>query len=602
MSTPMHSTRALHRARFFSLLLAACACFAIICDRAVGTPIPKNLGNGLDKLVEGKAALRATAKRGQTTETFTSATGAVYATEQAAMLADAAIEDDQGRVLVRINPDGSSSAKETANALSSAIGSLTVIAVDDKYRDVGVMNAFVSVDDAAALAQMPGVRSVILELRPLHHGVRTTALPGPITDAIPGQVLNKLGLAFDQGVTQHRVDQINRFYNPAAALDLEGTGMSVGFISDSYDTRALNTPPTPRAPTDVNSFDLPGAAANPVGNNQPVVVLQDVAGATDEGRAMGQIIYKMAPKARIAFATADLGEVSFANNIRALGGLAGFTFPPAVQQGFKADTICDDVGYFDEPFYQDGIIGGGIDDVAAAGVSYFSSAANDIGINGYESVLRWVPNGSGLTAAAGNTALAGTNINLAGVDPALYAGGFHNVNPNPGQQDVAQTVNIASNASEPATVLQWDEPYDQNTQPNLINPPLYTNGGTITSTVTTVTFNDIPDLTAGTLYQIDADAVPGSSVDVTVTVRDPSNNIIVSQDNTVDEVVRFFAPVSGHYTMTIGRFSSTTGAFTVTIHASTGFTGKTIATDINLLVFNLATGAYISGSSLTANN
>lgn len=27
-------------------------------------------------------------------------------------------------------------------------------------------------------------------------------------------VLNKLGSAFDQGVTQHRVDKINQFYNP----------------------------------------------------------------------------------------------------------------------------------------------------------------------------------------------------------------------------------------------------------------------------------------------------------------------------------------------------------------------------------------------------
>ena len=45
-----------------------------------------------------------------------------------------------------------------------------------------------------------------------------------------------------------------------------------------------------------------------------------------------------------------------------------------------------------------------------------------------------MPNGPG--------ALDGTNINLAGVPTNLYQGGFHNFNPNPGQQDVAQTVNV----------------------------------------------------------------------------------------------------------------------------------------------------------------
>src|SRR5450755_177460 len=252
------------RAHLLLVLLAACVCPGFLTTSAFATPIPKNLGNGLDKLVESNVAMKqatqartTNGKKAQEPETFTSAKGAVYATEQAAAFADAAISDDQDRVLVRINPDGSLSAKETANALSAAIGSLTVTAIDETYRGVGVMNAFVSVDDAAALAMTPGVRSVILELRPRHNGAVARPLPGPVTDAGPvtnainGQILTKLGLAFDQGVTQHRVDQINRFYNPAATLDYQGTGMSVGFMSDSYDTRTFNTPPAPRAPIDV---------------------------------------------------------------------------------------------------------------------------------------------------------------------------------------------------------------------------------------------------------------------------------------------------------------------------------------------------------------
>ena len=49
----------------------------------------------------------------------------------------------------------------------------------------------------------------------------------------PGTTVPLLGTAFDQGVYQHRVDQINKFYNPDANIDFEGSGMSIGFISDS---------------------------------------------------------------------------------------------------------------------------------------------------------------------------------------------------------------------------------------------------------------------------------------------------------------------------------------------------------------------------------
>ena len=56
-----------------------------------------------------------------------------------------------------------------------------------------------------------------------------------------------------------------------------------------------------------------------------------------EGATVSQIVADMAPKARIGFATADVGEVGFANNIRALGGLPGFTYPDNIQQGFKGE-------------------------------------------------------------------------------------------------------------------------------------------------------------------------------------------------------------------------------------------------------------------------
>lgn len=571
------------------------ACVALACAAVTlhaHAAAPENLGNGLGKLVESHLATAGVT--GTALQSIAPYDG--YTSAQTAALAHAAIADAQGRFLVRVNPDGTVPVATLAGTLRSAIASVQVKAIDARYRKVGVMDAYVDLGDVSALATTPGVRSVVLELKPRHsaanpaQGVDVT--PGP--RASDGDTFTRLGTVFDEGVTQHRVDQINRYYNPSAASDYEGGGMSIGFISNSY-----AADPTGAA-ADVSHFDLPGASANSV-NTQPVVVLEDYAvdGSDDEGRAMVEIGYKMAPKATLAFATANYGEVDFANNIRALAGIPANLYPG---QTFAADTICDDVGYYDEPFFQDGIISGGVDDAATFGVAYFSSAANDIGINGYDSDLRWVANGTGMTAAAGNTALAGTNIDLTNVPAALYAGGFHNFNPNVGQLDVAQTVNIASNSSQPPTVMQWNEPYDQTTTPEFIEPPVFTGQGTITASQQSVSFTVPASLTAGTLYELDADAAAGSGLDSIVTIADPNGGLIIDhQDTQVDEVARFFAPVSGSgYTITITPCCGTTGAFNVTLHATNGFSGATVQTQISLLAFTTA-GVYVPDSSLTAN-
>lgn len=573
------------------------ALFALLVSSVFATDVPANLGNGLDKLVASNVALKAQAKKGQT-----SAIGQFngYATEEAANMARVAIIDPAtGRFLVDIHPNGRMPFNELKDALTAKFSSLTITATDQNYHNVGWIEGYISIDDVAALASMRGVTSVQLGIKPYHNKV--DKLAGPVTPNI-GPITNAytlVGTNFDQGVTQHRVDKINQIYNAAAPVNYDGSGMQVACLSDSFTTSGSGTGRT----TDEAAGNLPGAVS-PY-NTTPVVVLQDEAGGTDEGRGMCQIVYKMAPRAKIAFATADTGELGFANNIRALAGLAGFTYP---NQTFKADTICDDVGYYDEPIYEDGIIANGIDDVAAAGVSYFSSASNDIGTNGYESDFRWVANGTGVTAAAGNTALAGTNIDLTGVDPALYAGGFHNFNPNTGQLDVAQTWAMPSASSAPPTVLQWDDPYDQNTAAVLDMPALYHNTGSITSTAssgagTSVTFTDIPALIGGDLYEVD-EVATSNNLDGTITVTDPSNNVVISQDNTVDETVRFFAPVSGTgYKITIGHFSTTTGNFNVDLYHSSGFgSAKLITTDVNLLGFNVTTGAYSAAASLIANN
>src|SRR5256885_1185232 len=438
-------------------------------------PVPDNLGNGLDKLVtnnliqQGKITAAPAATQSSTTAITTKmakksgarANGpatinaastqnlATYKTmiaKQATSYASRAIGDTAaGKYLVQIMPNGRVPVTASQTTLQTAYPAIAVQAVDQSYAGHGVIESYVTLDDVPGIANTQGVGSVILELRPIHSAVTA------------------------QGVNQHRVNRINSFYNSGVALNWDGTGTSIGVMSDSYDSQPSVEGGSTTAAMDVASQDLPGTGNTT--NSQPVVVLQDFnspPNATNEGRGMCQIVYDMAPKARIGFATADSGELGFANNIRALGGLPGYLYP---NQDFKGDVVCDDVSYLDEPMFQDGIIAQGVNDVVAAGVTYASSAANNWSVDGYESVYRPVPNGTGLTAAT-NNALKNTNINLAGVDPALYAGGFHNFNPSsdPNKQDVAQLINSGSDAL--AFVFQWHEPYDSSS-PTLIEPPIF---------------------------------------------------------------------------------------------------------------------------------
>ncbi len=571
------------------------ATFFGLAGASSAVPIPKNLGNGLGKLVESNLAVKNVKAKGYNQSSFVTVNGHLYSDAQAASYAALTISDSDERILVRVNPSGKADLKSLQTDLATTIGSLEVTAVDEKYQGVGVFDAFISLDDVPALATSPSVRSVIMEIRPRLRSVRGdtgTAKVDP--KAAVNDVFNKLGTAFDQGVTQHRVDQINKFYNPNATMDFEGTGLSVACISDSY---AKFTTAGRTAAVGVANFDLPGDPNNPI-NTQPVVVLEDYTSAgTDEGRAMCEIVYKMAPKARVGFATAFLGTVDFGNNIRALAGLPGYTKDPSVQQGFAADVICDDVSYEDEPFFQDGIIARAVDDVAAAGVSYFSSAGNELPINSYASDYRNVPNGTGLTAAD-NTALANTNINLANVPTNLYAGGFNNFNPN-GTLDVAQTVNIPNGNTTPLA-FEWDDPYDQPLPSSLaIDPtPIYSNTGNIATTSTSVTFNDLPVLTAGQEYVFKQVATSGN-LDGQISLYDPNGNLVAFQDTSTDETLQFFCPATAQYSVKITQLGNT-GTFTLDVYTAHDAPAG-VSTDFNLLVFDM-NGNYLPNNTLATNN
>ena len=129
-----------------------------------------------------------------------------------------------------------------------------------------------------------------------------------------------------------------------AMFGVDGTGIKVGVLSDSVDYLTNSQATGDLGPVTV----LPGQSGVP---------------ATGEGTAMLEIIHDLAPGAQLFFATADGGEAGFAQNIIAL-------------RTNGCDIIVDDVGYFDESPFQDGIIAQAVNSVTTGGALYFSAAGN----------------------------------------------------------------------------------------------------------------------------------------------------------------------------------------------------------------------------------
>jgi Subtilase family len=454
---------------------------------------------------------------------------------------DMAAFDGRNRVRVDIYLNGRKSLSQMRSAML-ALRDINIVAETDRYRS-GVIEAYIPLSRAILLAQMPGVSSVILSSPPV----------------------NDVGAVTTQGVVQHKVDQV-----PA---NINGTGITVGVMSDSYDTSTNAI----KAANDIASGDLPGTG-NPLGNTTPVVVIEDFAGATDEGRAMMQIVHDLAPKAKLCFATANTGQVGFGNNIRNLAN-------PSL--GCNADIVVDDVIYFAEPFFTDGIVAQAVDDVAngtsfpSKKVPYFSSAGNRPSTQAYLSDARIIP-------VAGAT--AGTNINLAGIDPALYAGGFHNFRTD-GGQDIAQNISLTNNGT---ISFQWDDPYDVTTP--TLGATLLSSSGVTTTASPTADFTLAG--TAGQRVSIFVDGNPSNpptNPDVTITLIDPTGKQIAFADGgTTPETLLTFLPTTGNYTIRIGGFQGAVGSFTITVQEASGTAG--ITSDYNLLFFTTS-GTFITAAA-----
>jgi hypothetical protein len=152
----------------------------------------------------------------------------------------------------------------------------------------------------------------------------------------------------------------------ATSLGVNGSGQTIGIISDSFAQTAVvrdgNTTPakfaagTLQGSRQQDSGDLP---------NTVIILRDDVADGTDEGAAMAELIYDVAPGSPLIFHAAGRSRAEMAEGIRNLCASGG------------ADIVVDDILFLNESVYQDDVPALAASECVRAGKPYLSAAGND---------------------------------------------------------------------------------------------------------------------------------------------------------------------------------------------------------------------------------
>jgi hypothetical protein len=311
-----------------------------------------------------------------------------------------------GEVLVEIRLSPGSDRGKALSQLAQNGFRLTAASLMDR----NLLEGYVALSSVRSVAGTAGLKTVHAVQRPFSHTVGSVPAEGAIVE---------------------KADK-------AQARGIDGTGTKIGVLSDSFNTCGANC--LTNAAQDVATDDLPGG----------IVVLEDFPNGTDEGRAMMQLVHKIAPRSMLAFATAFNGMVDFSNNILDL------------RRKFHADVIVDDVFYSNEPMYSDGLLAQTVDEVVNEGAAYYSSAGNN-GLEAYEDRYRPISFDRAKKLAAEGK----SNLDFAGFEAFLAANNIptptsvHNFRKGEEGEDGGISISQKYTTFGGNQVsFEWDEPFD----------------------------------------------------------------------------------------------------------------------------------------------
>lgn len=267
--------------------------------------------------------------------------------------------DDAARITATVLFDG----VPTGGTLAAVEEIAEVTALLERYSATTVR---VAPERLIELTEIDGVRDATPALAPDKGSARAAssaqatqslwaALPGVLPAAPAGEVCGSVPAEADGPLKSGEAK---------AEHEVDGSGVTIGIISDTFDFTDVPT----SWEDDVASGALPGPG-NPCGYEQPVAILEGMhksseEGASDEGRAMAQLVHSIAPGAEIIHADSGKSVYEMAENLDGL-----------VKAG--ADIIVDDIDFHAETYFQKDALSVAIDAARAQGVGYFSAIGND---------------------------------------------------------------------------------------------------------------------------------------------------------------------------------------------------------------------------------
>ena len=185
--------------------------------------------------------------------------------------------------------------------------------------------------------------AMVYAAMPLDALEAVAALPFVRCIGLPAYSVRRTGSVTSEGDTVMRADLVR------TTLDVTGKGVKVGIIADSLCDPATSS----------TSGDLPATIT--IVNGQDGCADPD---PRDEGRALAEIIHDLAPGADLLFRTGFPTSLDFIAAVRELTA-AG------------AQVIVDDIGFFNEPVFEEGPVAQAVRQAIQQGVVFVSAAGND---------------------------------------------------------------------------------------------------------------------------------------------------------------------------------------------------------------------------------